>query len=125
MKVLFKAPQCDCAIWVELTPQKGYYHLIQEVRRSRLGVATNSLKAKEIQEIPSRLVPYLLELEPYLICAVNYFLSKDHHLDERISFLIETYPDWGLENVSMSTICQWYELPRNRNFLERIFRTIL
>lgn len=124
MKVLFKTSQGNCDLWIQLTPQKGYYHLIQEVRQSRTRVATNSLRAKEIQEIPLRLVPYLLELDPFKICAVNYFLCQDLDLDKRVSFLIETYPEWALNNVPISTICLWYDQQKHKSFLERIFRKI-
>lgn len=125
MKVLFQSPHDYRALWIELTPQKGYYHLLQEVRQSRIRVLIQSLKAREFQDIDPRLVAYLFDLEPLKICEANYFLSQDKNYSERCSFLIENYDNWANHQIPISTICYWYEQQKNKSFLERIFRTVL
>jgi hypothetical protein len=119
MKILLKTPQNNDLIWVELNKKKGYFDLIQEIRMSRSSRLVKDLKIAAIEGISSQLIPYLLGLDLFKACWVYHFLNRDKDLKERISFLIEHYPDWAFNEISLANNFQLYERKKAKSFWQK------
>jgi hypothetical protein len=119
MKILLKTPQNNYSIWVELNNKKGYFDLIHEIRMTKSPCLVKDLKIVTAEGISSRLIPYLLGLDLFKACWVYHFLNRDKDLKERISFLIEHYPDWAFNEISLANSFQLYEREKAKSFWQK------
>jgi hypothetical protein len=88
---------------------------------------TKELRVASVEKVSCRLIPYLLELEPFKLCCVSYFLNQGDDREERISFLIDCYSDWALNDFPIYQLIRWYDRAKTqkkrdkyRSFFSRV-----